>query len=146
MLRQTARNGAVSYEETSLTGSEADLMTDLGKANTMPMATAGGNALVTISYWKDIEHLHAFAQGSTHRVGWDWFVFLQPIIPLSKRIESPETLSRDSRAPPESIVLIWINTTGGLRRTISIPTSVSCMKRTLCRKDIGKTYIKTAIP
>lgn len=39
----------------------------------MPMATAGGNALVTISYWKDIEHLHAFAQGPTHRLGWDWW-------------------------------------------------------------------------
>lgn len=51
----------------------ADLTIDLGKANTMPMATAGGNALVTISYWKDIEHLHAFAQGPTHRLGWDWW-------------------------------------------------------------------------
>lgn len=49
-------------------------MIDLGKADTMPMATAGGNALVTISYWKDIEHLHAFAnQGAAHRLGWDWW-------------------------------------------------------------------------
>lgn len=48
-------------------------MIDLGKANTMQMATAGGNALVTISYWKDIEHLHAFAHGPTHRLGWDWW-------------------------------------------------------------------------
>lgn len=45
----------------------------LGKTNPMPMATAGGNALVTISYWKDIEHLHAFALGPTHRLGWDWW-------------------------------------------------------------------------
>ena len=37
------------------------------------MATAGGNAIVTITYWKDIEHLHAFAQGPTHREGWDWW-------------------------------------------------------------------------
>lgn len=37
------------------------------------MTTAGGNALLTISYWKDIEHLHAFAHGSTHRLGWDWW-------------------------------------------------------------------------
>ena len=51
----------------------ANVMIDLGKANTMPMTTAGGNALVTISYWKDIEHLHAFAQGPTHRLGWDWW-------------------------------------------------------------------------
>lgn len=48
-------------------------MIDLGKANTMQMATAGGNALVTISYWKDIEHLHGFAHGPTHRLGWDWW-------------------------------------------------------------------------
>ena len=37
--------------------------------------------------------------------------FPQLIIPLFKPIESPETLSRDSRGPPESIVLIWRNTT-----------------------------------
>ena len=49
-------------------------MTDLGKSDNMPMATAGGNALVTISYWKDIEHLHAFAHGPTHRLGWNWWV------------------------------------------------------------------------
>ena len=48
-------------------------MIDLGKATTMPMATAGGNVLVTISYWKSIEHLHAFAHGPTHRLGWDWW-------------------------------------------------------------------------
>ena len=39
------------------------------------------------------------------------FVLLQPIIPLFKPIESRETLSRDSRAPPESVVLTWRTTT-----------------------------------
>ncbi len=40
-----------------------------------------------------------------------------PIIPLFKPIGSPKTLSRDPRAPPESIVLTWRNTTeGGGRR------------------------------
>ena len=39
-------------------------------------------------------------------------VFPQPIVPLFKPDGSPETLSRDSRAPPESMVLIWENTTG----------------------------------
>lgn len=34
-------------------------------------------------------------------------VFPQPIIPLHKPIESPETLSRYSRAPTESTVLTW---------------------------------------
>ncbi len=41
-----------------------------------------------------------------------WFVLPRPIIPLFKRIGSPETLSRDPRAPPESILLTWRNTTG----------------------------------
>ena len=41
-----------------------------------------------------------------------WFVFSQPNIPLFKPIESPETLSRDSYAPPEKIVLTWRNATG----------------------------------
>ena len=35
------------------------------------------------------------------------FVLRQPIMPFFKPIGSPETLSRDSRAPPESIVLTW---------------------------------------
>ena len=43
------------------------------------------------------------------------FVLLQPSIPLFKPIESPETLSRDSRAPPECIVLTLRNATGGLQ-------------------------------
>ena len=35
--------------------------------------------------------------------------FPQPVIPLFKLIGSPETLSRDSHAPLESIVLTWRN-------------------------------------
>lgn len=42
-----------------------------------------------------------------------WFVLPQPIIPWFKPIGIPETLSRDSRAPPECIVLTWRNATGG---------------------------------
>ena len=38
-------------------------------------------------------------------------VLPQPIIPLFKPIESPETLSGDTRAPLTSIVLTWRNTT-----------------------------------
>ena len=51
-----------------------NMMTDFGKSSNMTMETAGGNALVTISYWKDMEHLHAFAHGPAHRLGWDWWV------------------------------------------------------------------------
>ena len=42
----------------------------------------------------------------------NWSVFLQPIEPLLKPNGSPETLSWDSRAPPESLVLTWTYTTG----------------------------------
>ena len=33
----------------------------------------GGIAVVTLSYWKSIEHLHAFAQGPSHKLGWDFW-------------------------------------------------------------------------
>ena len=39
---------------------------------TMP-TPGGGNALVTLSYWKSIEHLHAFAQGPSHKLGWNFW-------------------------------------------------------------------------
>ena len=46
----------------------------LGKSEVMTMPTpGGGNALVTLSYWKSIEHLHAFAQGPSHKLGWDFW-------------------------------------------------------------------------
>ena len=57
----------------------------------------------------------------------EWFVLPQPIIPLFKLIGSPETLSRDSRAPPKSIMLTRRNTTGSKR---ALSTSVSCEKLT----------------
>ena len=52
----------------------------------------------------------AKALGSQDGTG--WFVLPQPTIPLFKPIGSPETLSRDSRAPPGSRMLTWRNTTG----------------------------------
>ncbi|KAL8725571.1 MAG: hypothetical protein Q9166_007273 [cf. Caloplaca sp. 2 TL-2023] len=36
--------------------------------------TSSGPAIITISYWKSIEHLHAFAHGPAHRQGWDWWM------------------------------------------------------------------------
>ncbi|KAL8767742.1 MAG: hypothetical protein Q9209_005828 [Squamulea sp. 1 TL-2023] len=36
-------------------------------------AASSGPAIFTMSYWKSIEHLHAFAQGPSHRKGWDWW-------------------------------------------------------------------------
>lgn len=29
--------------------------------------------MIWLSYWKDIDHLRAFAHGDAHRAGWDWF-------------------------------------------------------------------------
>ena len=93
-------------------------------------------AIVTISYWKDIEHLHAFAHGPTHRLGWDVRHFSEflPLhfAPLDKLLYV--------------VMLTWKSASGGLRRTRSIPISGSCIRRTLCRKVDGKTYIKIAIP
>lgn len=31
------------------------------------------NTIATISYWRDLESLHAIAFGPTHRSGWDWW-------------------------------------------------------------------------
>ncbi|KAL8867013.1 MAG: hypothetical protein Q9174_005936 [Haloplaca sp. 1 TL-2023] len=60
---------------------EAEADTDksglIGKSTVfMPVPAsdeASGVALIIISYWKSIEHLHAFAQGPAHRKGWDWW-------------------------------------------------------------------------
>ena len=29
--------------------------------------------MIWLSYWKDINHLRAFAYGDAHRTGWDWY-------------------------------------------------------------------------
>ena len=59
--------------------------------------------------WAGIAHDYGFGRVRKVRVHrrLEWFVLLQPIIPLFKPIGSPETLSRDSRAPPESRMLTW---------------------------------------
>ena len=46
---------------------------DLGKTHPL-LSTENetGNTIITISYWKSIEHLHTFARGPAHRAGWDW--------------------------------------------------------------------------
>ncbi|MCJ1388490.1 hypothetical protein MMC18_001337 [Xylographa bjoerkii] len=31
------------------------------------------NTLVWLTYWKDVDHLHAFARGDFHQAGWDWY-------------------------------------------------------------------------
>lgn len=31
------------------------------------------NTIATLSYWRDLESLHALALGPTHRAGWDWW-------------------------------------------------------------------------
>ena len=48
--------------------------TVLGKSTITTMPTPGGGvALVTISYWRSIDHLHAFAASPLHKAGWEWF-------------------------------------------------------------------------
>lgn len=48
-------------------------MRDLGKANTIPMTAAGGDALLTISYWQDIGHLHTFARARLIVLAGTWW-------------------------------------------------------------------------
>ncbi|KAL6721911.1 hypothetical protein ACLMJK_001016 [Lecanora helva] len=46
----------------------------LGKSTITTMPTpGGGSALITISYWRSIDHLHAFAASPLHKAGWEWF-------------------------------------------------------------------------
>lgn len=49
-------------------------LTDLGRSSDM-LATDDetGNAIITLSYWKSMAYLNAFAQGPAHRAGWEWF-------------------------------------------------------------------------
>ncbi len=37
----------------------------------------GGSALITISYWRSIDHLHAFAASPIHKEGWEWYGQIQ---------------------------------------------------------------------
>ena len=68
------------------------------------LSMADGYARVTGKPLCVIVHVDVGTQG----LG---FVLPRPIIPLFKPIGSPETLSRDLRARPESKVLTWRNTT-----------------------------------
>ena len=47
----------------------------LGKTNTFFEINDGSHiTTLTISYWKTVEHLHAFAHSPAHREGWDWWL------------------------------------------------------------------------
>lgn len=47
---------------------------DLGRSSDM-LATddEAGNAIITLSYWRSMQHLHEFARSPVHRAGWEWF-------------------------------------------------------------------------
>ena len=69
------RNGVVSFRHRTI-GLELcfDACIDLGRSSDM-LATddEAGNAIITLSYWKSMQHLHEFAQSPVHRSGWEWF-------------------------------------------------------------------------
>jgi Domain of unknown function (DUF4188) len=50
------------------------IFADLGKTPTL-LATEdeNTNTAIWISYWKSLDHLHAFARGDSHHRGWDWY-------------------------------------------------------------------------
>jgi heme-degrading monooxygenase HmoA len=56
---------------------EAKISQDLGKTSAL-LATEeeNTNTLAWISYWKTLEQLQAFANGDSHRRGWDAIVGL----------------------------------------------------------------------
>ena len=81
-LRPTTigKNGVVSFPlvhrgvSLSLIKAINNIPTVLGKSTSTNMPTpGGGSALVTISYWRSIDHLHAFAASPVHKEGWEWF-------------------------------------------------------------------------
>ncbi|MCJ1314665.1 hypothetical protein MMC25_008347 [Agyrium rufum] len=46
----------------------------LGKTSALLSTTStASNAILSISYWRSMAHLQAFALGKSHREGWDWF-------------------------------------------------------------------------
>ena len=32
-----------------------------------------GNGIITLSYWRSMQHLHEFARSPVHQAGWKWF-------------------------------------------------------------------------
>ena len=74
--------------------------------NCPPTTYKDGNAAVLIHYVKNQPDHVTFCGWFLQKA---MFVLPRPIIPLSKPLGSPETLSRDTRAPPESIVLTKSN-------------------------------------
>ncbi|MCJ1401655.1 hypothetical protein MMC11_004872 [Xylographa trunciseda] len=67
---------AGDYFQSMWKEAEADPMTCgyLGRSSDM-LATDDetGKAIITLSYWRSMAHLHAFARRPAHRAGWDWF-------------------------------------------------------------------------
>ena len=45
----------------------------LGISSYLGRQGATSNELMTVSYWRNIEGLHAFAESPVHREGWDWW-------------------------------------------------------------------------
>lgn len=60
----------------------------------------------------------------------------QPIISLFKPDGSPEKFSRNSRAPAESMVLIWTNTTGKSTTFAELKNSISILLQSTARSPI----------
>ena len=84
--KQTAKNGAVrilsfnllSDNETSTHAWQTELTScpgkDLGKATGLEGVTPDTKStVITLSYWKNLESLQAFAAGPAHQEGWAWW-------------------------------------------------------------------------
>ncbi|MCJ1433422.1 hypothetical protein MMC27_002782 [Xylographa pallens] len=71
-FRELRKNFLAMWDEAE---ANRELYGYLGKTAPLVSAEMGsGNALMTMSYWKSIEHLHAFARRPAHMRGWDWII------------------------------------------------------------------------
>lgn len=71
----------------------------LGMSTYMGNSCASSNELMTISHWRNIEGVHAFAESRVHRVAWDWWnrtVKEHPHLSISHEIYRAEPGSHEN--------------------------------------------------
>ncbi|OKL58719.1 hypothetical protein UA08_06041 [Talaromyces atroroseus] len=81
----------------------------LGMSSYLGSQSASSNELLSISYWRNIEGIHAFAESPVHRVAWDYWnqtVKKHPYLLISHEIYRAEGTQHENiyiNAPPTLI-------------------------------------------
>ena len=98
---------------TSYTTGLADMQYDfhISSESVITLGVTSYRELTNVAGFSTVRADHATSDWHCCRVCDTRFVLPQPMIPLSKPNGSPETIFRDSRAPPASVVLTWRDTT-----------------------------------